>query len=384
MMYQIEVTTHCNFECFYCAGRDMPQRHMAWDLFKTIIDGIPPGRHMVSLQGEGEPTTHPQFWAMAEAVRARGLVPFTITNAGQIDTDRIASTFPRIGVSIDTLDAVEAEHIGRHKLDRVLANVEALNARMSGKRIHIMTVNYGQPLDAVREFARARGYSHSVQALQAKPDYAHRYPQLLDAPAPRYTHRCRYLERPLKRYYDIEGRECLVPVLDNLGGGCRLADLREEVAEQLAVLGEADRADVGAEQPDVVLLEDAGLVEVHREVEAGLAAERGEHRVWALAGNDAFEYLDSEGLDVDGVRDFFIGHDRGGVGVYEDGADALLAHGFARLGPGVVELGRLADDDGAAPDDQDRARLRRAYEIPRPGGAGGGVGGAGQLWYPLR
>ncbi len=207
MMYQIEVTTHCNFECFYCAGRDMPQRHMAWDLFKTIIDGIPPGRHMVSLQGEGEPTTHPQFWAMAEAVRARGLVPFTITNAGQIDTDRIASTFPRIGVSIDTLDAVEAEHIGRHKLDRVLANVEALNARMSGKRIHIMTVNYGQPLDAVREFARARGYSHSVQALQAKPDYAHRYPQLLDAPAPRYTHRCRYLERPLKRYYDIEGRE---------------------------------------------------------------------------------------------------------------------------------------------------------------------------------
>ena len=162
---------------------------------------------MVSLQGEGEPTTHPQFWDMAELVRARGLTPFTITNGAQIDVERIAATFPRIGVSIDTLDAAEAERIGRHKLDRVLANLEALNARMGGKRIHIMTVNYGQPLAAVCKFARARGFSHSVQALQAKPDYAHRYPQLLDAPAPRYTHRCRYLERPLKRYYDIEGRE---------------------------------------------------------------------------------------------------------------------------------------------------------------------------------
>ncbi len=207
MMYQIEITTHCNFECFYCAGREMPQRHMGWELFERIIDGIPAGRHMVSLQGEGEPTTHPRFWDMAQAVRARGLTPFTITNGAQIDVDRLAATFPRIGVSIDTLDAAEAERIGRYKLARVLTNLEALNARMSAKRIHIMTVNYGQPIEVVREFARTRGYSHTVQALQAKPDYACRYPDLLDTPPPRYTYRCRYLERPLKRYYDIEGRE---------------------------------------------------------------------------------------------------------------------------------------------------------------------------------
>ena len=70
-----------------------------------------------------------------------------------------------------------------------------------------MSVNYGQPLDAVRNYARARGFSHSVQVLQAKPDYARRYPDLLETPPPRYTYRCRYLARPLKRYYDIEGRE---------------------------------------------------------------------------------------------------------------------------------------------------------------------------------
>jgi MoaA/NifB/PqqE/SkfB family radical SAM enzyme len=207
MMYQIEITTHCTSGCFYCAGRDMPQQHMAWDLFASIIDSIPPGRHLVSLQGEGEPTLHPQFWAMAAAVRARGLAPFTITNGATIDAERIAATFPRIGLSIDTLDATEARRIGRDEPARVLANVEALSRRMSARRIHIMSVNYGQPLAEVREFARARGYSHSVQALHGKPDYARRYPGLLETPAARYTHRCRFLERPLKRYFDVAGRE---------------------------------------------------------------------------------------------------------------------------------------------------------------------------------
>ena len=169
MMYQIEVTTHCNFECFYCAGRAMPQRHMPWDLFKSIIDGIPPGQHMVSLQGEGEPTTHPKFREMAEAVSARSLIPFTITNGAQIDADWMALTFPRIGVSIDTLDAAEAERIGRHKPDRVLKNLEALDARMGPKRIRIMSVNYGQSLDAVREFARARGYRIACSRYRPNP-----------------------------------------------------------------------------------------------------------------------------------------------------------------------------------------------------------------------
>lgn len=34
---QIEVTTHCNMSCFYCAGRTMSQRHIAFDLFESIL-----------------------------------------------------------------------------------------------------------------------------------------------------------------------------------------------------------------------------------------------------------------------------------------------------------------------------------------------------------
>ncbi len=59
-------------------------------------------------------------------------------------------------------------------------------------------------------------------------------------------------------------------------------------------------------------------------------------------------------LDVRGVGEVRVGHDRGRVGVDEDDADALLAEHPAGLGAGVVELAGLTDDDGGAgSDDED-------------------------------
>lgn len=207
MLYQLEITTHCNYGCFYCAGRDMKQQHMTWDLFERLLAGVPAGDHVVSLQGEGEPTVHPRFWDMVDAVRRRGLRPFTITNCSHVDAARFAASFPTFAVSIDTLDPAEAERIGRYKIDRMLKNLDDLCAEIDPGRIHIMTVDYGQPLEAVREFARTRGFGHTVQPLQAKDDYAERYPDRIAARPRPYTYRCRYLDQPLRRYYDVEGRE---------------------------------------------------------------------------------------------------------------------------------------------------------------------------------
>lgn len=207
MLYQLEITTHCNYGCFYCAGRDMKQQHMAWNLFERLLAGVPAGDHVVSLQGEGEPTVHPRFWDMVDAVRRRGLRPFTITNCSHVDAARFAEYFPTFAVSIDTLDPIEAERIGRYKIDRMLKNLDDLCAVIDPNRIHIMTVDYGQPLAAVREFARTRGFGHTVQPLQAKDDYAERYPDRIAARPRPYTYRCRYLDQPLRRYYDVEGRE---------------------------------------------------------------------------------------------------------------------------------------------------------------------------------
>ena len=47
---------------------------------------------------------------------------------------------------------------------------------------------------------------HIVQPLQRKDDYARRYPGRVPA-AGAYHYRCRFLQAPVMRFYDIGGRE---------------------------------------------------------------------------------------------------------------------------------------------------------------------------------
>src|SRR5581483_11858571 len=107
MMLQFEITTRCNFDCFYCAGRAMRQGDMPFGTFKDLLgchvarNGVP---SRVSLQGEGEPTLHHDFFRMAEYVRALGSTPYTITNGTYKHPERFVGLFPRVGVSVDTLD----------------------------------------------------------------------------------------------------------------------------------------------------------------------------------------------------------------------------------------------------------------------------------------
>lgn len=208
MFYQLEITTRCNFACFYCAGRDMPQQDMAWDTFMSIVDRIPGRGSTVSLQGEGEPSLHPKFEAMADHVAMRGHRPYTILNASRINSERLSQLFPTIGVSVDTLDEQLAHQIGRHNLPKVLRNIESLCQAMDPKRITIMTVNLGQPLDDLRRWVKLCGFGqHIVQQLSPKSDYARRYTvnsQLIAPPGPST---CRYLQRQLMRFYNWDGRE---------------------------------------------------------------------------------------------------------------------------------------------------------------------------------
>src|SRR6185437_12186938 len=63
-------------------------------------------------------------------------------------------------------------------------------------------------------------------------------------------------------------------------------------------------------------------------------------------------------LHVRGVGELRVGHDRGRVRVHEDHPETLSAEGLAGLGPGIVELAGLADDDGPGANHQDRADVR--------------------------
>ncbi len=153
--------------------------------------------------------------------------------------------------------------------------------------------------------------------------------------------------------------------------GCR--DIRpgieDQLLEDLAVLALVDRLEVRADELDVVLLEDAVVVQVDRGVERRLAAEGREDRVGALLRDDRLDDLPRDGLDVGRIGEVGVGHDRRGVRVDQDDAHALLAQHAARLRSRVVELARLADDDRPGADDEDAldvVALRHQFLSPCP------------------
>ena len=131
------------------------------------------------------------------------------------------------------------------------------------------------------------------------------------------------------------------------------ADLEHGVLELLAVLGLVDHVGPRADHLDAVLLEDAVLEQVHRGVEAGLPAERGQKCVRPFLGDDLLDDLPGDRLDVGAVGRLRIGHDRGRVGVDQHDRVAFLAEGLASLRAGVIELAGLADDDRPGADEQD-------------------------------
>ena len=133
----------------------------------------------------------------------------------------------------------------------------------------------------------------------------------------------------------------------------RHADFAHQLAEALAVLGDVDRVDVDPDHLHPILLPDAHLLAGDREVQRGLAAHRGQHRIDVVQLEHLLDGGRLERLEVDVVRHDRVGHDGGGVRIDEGDLNALFAEGARRLGSRVIEFAGLSDDNGSAADDQD-------------------------------
>ena len=145
--------------------------------------------------------------------------------------------------------------------------------------------------------------------------------------------------------------EAFVDHGDDRTFGDGLADLEHFEFEALAVFGESNRLDGRAEHLDVITRQYAGFVEFDGEIQTGLTAQRGKERIGPFAGDDLFNRSNRQRLQIDGIRDLGIRHDRRRIGVDEDDAMAFLAECPARLNAGVIKLCGLADDDRPRPDD---------------------------------
>ena len=140
--------------------------------------------------------------------------------------------------------------------------------------------------------------------------------------------------------------------LHHLGGDNRLAQLLHGVLEELAVLGAVDGVGLRAQQAHAGLLQITAAGQLHGQVQARLAAQVRQDGIRLFLFNDAPQHRQGHRLHIHAVRDVRVRHNGGGVGVDEHHLDALAFQRAARLRAGVVELGGLADDDGAAADDE--------------------------------
>ncbi len=155
----------------------------------------------------------------------------------------------------------------------------------------------------------------------------------------------------------FSGGEGLVNGVDDVAAGRLRTAAFHDALELFAVFAEFDRRDVRADQFHVVLFQHAVLVQRDGGVEGRLAAQGGQDRVGAFLGDDLLHHLGGDGLHVGGIGELGVGHDGGRVGVDQDNAQAFLLEDAESLRAGVVELGGLADHDGAGTDDQDALKV---------------------------
>ena len=94
--------------------------------------------------------------------------------------------------------------------------------------------------------------------------------------------------------------------------------------------------------------------QLHREIERSLPAESWQNCIWFFAVYDRRQNFNSEWLDVRSVGKIWISHDGGGVRVGQNDSVSLLAQNATSLSSRIIELTRLANDNGAGTDNQDR------------------------------
>jgi hypothetical protein len=84
-----------------------------------------------------------------------------------------------------------------------------------------------------------------------------------------------------------------------------------------------------------------------------LTAECRQQRIGPLFGDNLFDHLPRQRLDVSRIGCGRIGHDRGRIAVDQHDLITLFTQRLTSLGAGIVKLAGLADHNRAAANDQD-------------------------------
>ena len=126
----IEPTTRCNFNCWYCVGRHMVQADIDVQNFARMLDNFPAVRS-IALVGEGEPLLHKGFFEMANMARERGIRVLMVSNGSAFSASVVRqlceAEVAYVSVSVDsTRAATFAQSRVDGDLERVWEGIEKL------------------------------------------------------------------------------------------------------------------------------------------------------------------------------------------------------------------------------------------------------------------
>ena len=106
-MLNIEPTTRCNFNCWYCVGREMRQDDIKVDDFARMLDNFPTVK-TIALVGEGEPLMHKGFFDMARMAKDRNIRVIIISNGSAFSQSVVKqlceTEVAYVSISIDSFD----------------------------------------------------------------------------------------------------------------------------------------------------------------------------------------------------------------------------------------------------------------------------------------
>ena len=138
--------------------------------------------------------------------------------------------------------------------------------------------------------------------------------------------------------------------------------------KELAVFGHFDRRQLGPNQLHTIASQHAALGQGHGNVQGRLAAHGGQQGIGPLFNDDFLNHFRGERLNVGAIGHFWVGHDRGWVGVHQHDLVPFGPERFTSLSTGVVKFAGLTNHDRAGTKEQNLANVVAAGHKGNPRG----------------